>query len=921
MAGCPWDAGPWCASAYPMGAVGDQAWWGWGTASWWGAGGSWDSTSSWGCMPAYSTYLVGEQGTGCLPTPMPSQTQSRRTLKVAMYFGTFDPIHENHVGIAKFALAHGYADLVYFIVNGDNPMKPGATVWSSRQRLVQQRLDAEGQERLHCLDLSQKELSDMGWSGRARLCARIRAEAGASFPGHAVEMLQIMGQDAFEHAVERSSGTARQAGIFCARWRFLVFPRGGDRAAARTRVPKELQGAVTVVEEYADPVLISSTAIREALVKHDQKGGRESDTVCTTVHPQLRSEVMSLYAARGCLQDDQSFFVIFIGGPGSGKTTLGHALLELGFRHVSGGALFRAVTARASRGGHWNCEGQLQAKIFGATASAIAALPAPRLVSFDGFLPKDLRDFEEKVGPVALILEVQCGETEMLRRISARGSRDNDVALDAEERVKKYQSAKQQSINADMLKSFDGGRGLVRRLNTEQDFEDVRADLFGIVHQAAMTRGLEIRASGSMDGSSTVWDETFWKAELQKLESSPQQSYNARKNAATLQDRVGSRALKNFNNLIKTVLIDASLAEVAAALACGDTWPMRNCIEVFDVASGRGGDQLKFARSASDLKLRLCYTGMDVAEEQVVDAVRRLRAARDKAAFVRARFFIGDVARVAPQDLPWQQVVSIQFALQYAFGSEADARSFLRNSLSRLCSGGMVIAVTLDAASVASVAKAARRCSDGNYVVENSLYRVTFADEESAQMAAAAEARFGLRYHFALSGEGIGCDEYVVPEGLLKQLFSELDVHDVASVPFSQLLGAVGHAPSAAALAAALLSQLPAKAGTSACLEALAGAARPARGRGRDSGDGVSAGDGYAMYDRLGLALSAEEAEVVGLYKAYVGRRGAGRHRRRPGLAAAVRQCTESADAGKGRYGGVLAGGEPVRLTPPAGPA
>lgn len=73
----------------------------------------------------------------------PIRQPRQRKHKVGVYFGTFDPVHENHVGLAKFACDHGYVDRVYFVVNGDNPMKLLAVSYQERLHLVQRRLELE----------------------------------------------------------------------------------------------------------------------------------------------------------------------------------------------------------------------------------------------------------------------------------------------------------------------------------------------------------------------------------------------------------------------------------------------------------------------------------------------------------------------------------------------------------------------------------------------------------------------------------------------------------------------------------------------------------------------------------------------------------------------------------------------------------
>jgi len=716
------------------------------------------------------------------------------------------------------------------------------------------------------------------------------------------------------------SSVALGAGI-C---RFLVFPRGGRDEASEVKIPAAWRGRATVVEAYVDPQVLSSTAIREALARGGKAEGEAPGGALSPsmLHPALRGEASRLYqadAAAARPPERRTCFVHLLGGPGSGKSSLGDALRKLGFRHISGGSVYRAANARSSSGGWKRQEGQAQvvAKVFGAISHVVTSWHEPQLASFDSFLPKDFVEFEARVGPLALVVELHCSEGETLRRLSARQARGHDIERAAEERVQLYHSAKQRSIRNEMLKSFDGGRGVVRSLDAERPFEEVLVELVEMVRQAASACGVDpllplATTAEEEEGGGPIperLDEAFWDEALQKLEASPKQSYNARKNAATVRQRGGARALKNFNNLVKTVLIDWSLAVVVASSGAGgeaaasDPASEGPCVEVLDVASGRGGDQIKFVQSCQAQGVRLCYNGIDVADEQVAEAQRRLRLTCEKdgrcrSTLCRARLFVGDVVRVPLPELASQQVVSIQFAIQYAFGTEANARSFLKHSLERLCTGGVFIAVTLDSEKIRELSADAILGPD--LVVQNSLYRVTFEDRDIASSASAGDGGFGLKYHFALSGEGIGCDEYVVTERELAHLLDELGVDLVASIPFSQLLDSVGHAPKASVIAAALRESL-----------------------GGIGASAVPSQPQYDIYDRLGLRLARDESEVARLYKAYAGRRrppspGADDGAvatPRPDVAGSVAEATASVCAGARLCGDILVeGGEPLRL-------
>ncbi|CAK9015759.1 unnamed protein product [Durusdinium trenchii] len=190
-----------------------------------------------------------------------------------------------------------------------------------------------------------------------------------------------------------------------------------------------------------------------------------------------------------------------------------------------------------------------------------------------------------------------------------------------------------------------------------------------------------------------------------------------------MQERQGSRAMKNLNNLVKDVLIRWSLQQVTSAGVA--------TVEVLDVCSGRGGDQMKFLQAPIST-VRLCYNAVDIAEAQILEAQKRLRQRLPLEWLESCRFFIGDVTLLAPtlpdEPLPWQHIVSIQFALHYAFKSKASARSFLHNATGRLCGGGLLIITTVDSSKIGEFARQAAEKQE--FVFKNELAKISF-DEVS----------------------------------------------------------------------------------------------------------------------------------------------------------------------------------------------
>ena len=54
--------------------------------------------------------------------------------KVALYFGSFNPIHNGHIGLGEYMLEHGGVDELWYVVSPQNPLKKRADLWDDELR-------------------------------------------------------------------------------------------------------------------------------------------------------------------------------------------------------------------------------------------------------------------------------------------------------------------------------------------------------------------------------------------------------------------------------------------------------------------------------------------------------------------------------------------------------------------------------------------------------------------------------------------------------------------------------------------------------------------------------------------------------------------------------------------------------------------
>ncbi len=54
--------------------------------------------------------------------------------KVALYFGSFNPIHNGHIGLGEYMLEHGGVDELWYVVSPQNPLKKRTDLWDDGLR-------------------------------------------------------------------------------------------------------------------------------------------------------------------------------------------------------------------------------------------------------------------------------------------------------------------------------------------------------------------------------------------------------------------------------------------------------------------------------------------------------------------------------------------------------------------------------------------------------------------------------------------------------------------------------------------------------------------------------------------------------------------------------------------------------------------
>lgn len=216
--------------------------------------------------------------------------------------------------------------------------------------------------------------------------------------------------------------------------------------------------------------------------------------------------------------------------------------------------------------------------------------------------------------------------------------------------------------------------------------------------------------------------------------------------------------MRNFNNWIKSSLINEYLTKVKGTLKLGD--PLR----VLDMCCGKGGDLLKWDKA--NITHLICT---DIAEISIQDCEGRYKSMLERNQGQKfgkpftAEFFDCDSTlhrlREKFKDPSIElNLVSCQFAFHYCFESLKQAECMIRNASECLRTGGFFIGTIPDANDIIKRQREAGANSFGN-----DIYKITFlCDTESPPL-------FGAKYNFELDGV-VNCPEFLVHFPLLVKL-------------------------------------------------------------------------------------------------------------------------------------------------------
>lgn len=162
--------------------------------------------------------------------------------KIALYGGTFDPVHNAHIKLAERALKYLELDILYLIPNAQSPHKAKAPQANAEQRLEMLKIAINGRSRLTIEDY---EIKNGGLSYSVKTARYFRGK----FPK--AEIFWILGADQFVEL-----GNWRDIELLAELVTFAVFKR------PNTILHNPLVKNLRYVEVESQPMDVKSSEIR-----------------------------------------------------------------------------------------------------------------------------------------------------------------------------------------------------------------------------------------------------------------------------------------------------------------------------------------------------------------------------------------------------------------------------------------------------------------------------------------------------------------------------------------------------------------------------------------------------------------------------------------------------------------------------------
>ena len=165
--------------------------------------------------------------------------------RIVLYFGSFNPIHYGHLGLAEYVLRRDDVDEVWFVLSPHNPLKSSSELWPEQKRLRLVEEAIKGREGMRACDAEFSMPKPNYTINTLRMLAEHHMDC---------EFSMLMGEDNY-----KIFDRWRDWEEILRRWRIFVYPRRGGEVSDRSRFPQ------MVWLDDAPLYDISSTEIRKKI--------------------------------------------------------------------------------------------------------------------------------------------------------------------------------------------------------------------------------------------------------------------------------------------------------------------------------------------------------------------------------------------------------------------------------------------------------------------------------------------------------------------------------------------------------------------------------------------------------------------------------------------------------------------------------
>ena len=195
---------------------------------------------------------------------------------IGFYFGSFNPVHENHIALVKYANKQLGMEKVYLVPNQDGNKEKGNEMVSfdHRMNMIKTRMGAEAE--LGFVETLEPVGNTQRWETKANIAEGTtnKLYENSRLSGQPV---LILGQDSWNKAVigsSRDKTTRHFIGIAkIVKSKIYVFPRSANSSEEIVNPPKPIRELVKVIEGYVDPIEgLSSSSVRDQLRENAGSG-------------------------------------------------------------------------------------------------------------------------------------------------------------------------------------------------------------------------------------------------------------------------------------------------------------------------------------------------------------------------------------------------------------------------------------------------------------------------------------------------------------------------------------------------------------------------------------------------------------------------------------------------------------------------